>query len=178
MTNIFKKIEKNTSSFIIFAWPLGIVLLCFACVLMYEDYATSKAGYEMLPTAKVNQDWIPFIVAALPQVGQIVLFFIFGRDTKKSWAGILAFAFFAVDISTDVWFKSNQDYWLFPIAFIESLFIFTLGSEVLFTIALGFITESFAEFMIVFGVFIKSTMDGINGMLETVGIGDDSNTRK
>lgn len=173
MTNIFKTISRNASTFIIFAWPLGLVLVALSLVLMYEDYATSKAGYEMLPTAKVNEAWVSFVVAALPQIGQIVLFYIFGRDTRRGWAGILAFMFFAVDISTDVWFKSNQDLWLFPIALVESLFVFTLGSEILFTVAAGFVAETFGEFMVSFGAFVKSIIDGITGMLNTLGVRDD-----
>lgn len=177
MSNIFKAMKNNTSSFIVFAWPLGVILLVLSISLMYEDYVTSLAGYNLLPTAKVNKEWIPLVVAGLPQIGQIVLFFVYGRDTGKSWAGLLAFLFFLVDISTDVWFKSNQELYLFPIAIVESLFVFTLGSEVLFSISAGFVAEAFGEFMIAFGILVQSILGGIEGMLQALGLGNDKNSR-
>lgn len=148
MTNLFKQASVRISGVIIFVWPLSILLVGLALLLMYEDYQTSRLGYLALPTAKASGGMITFAVAALPQAGQIVLFYIFGRDTKQRWAILLALLLFFADIGTDVWFKSKGDLWLVPVATIESLFLFTLGSEMLFTIAVGFVTEGLPEFVI------------------------------
>lgn len=174
MTNVFRQISSNTRPFIVFAWPLGVLLVGLSLVLMMEDYATSRAGYLALPTQKVNSDWVTFAVAALPQVGQIVLFYIFGRDTRRGWAALLATSFFMVDLSTDAWFKSGGDWSLMPLAVVESLFIFTLGSEMLFTIAVGFVTEAFPDFMVALGLFIRTVMDAFRTALEALGVGGDS----
>lgn len=108
MSNIFKTVTKNTKPIILVAWPLGVALLVMTLILMYEDYATSYAGYIALPTSKVNAGgWVVLAVAALPQVTQIVLFYIFGRDTSKGWAAALATSFFAIDMATDAWYKSQ-----------------------------------------------------------------------
>jgi len=77
MTNVFKQISSNTQPFILFAWPLGCVLVALSIVLMIEDYETSRAGYLALPTLKVHSGWVTFAVAALPQAGQIVLLSVF-----------------------------------------------------------------------------------------------------
>ena len=178
MTNIFKRISSKASPIILFAWPLGCLLVALAVILMFEDYATSKAGYLALPTQKVNSGYVIFAVAALPQVGQIVLYYIFARDTRKGWSALLAGLFFLADLSTDAWFKSGGDWSLMPLAIAESIFIFTLGSEVLFTIAVGFVAETFGEFIVSLSVFIKTVLDGLQAGLEALGIGDGEEIRR
>ncbi len=174
MSNVFKQISKNTRPIIMFAWPLGVLLVAFSIILMFEDYATSRAGYLALPTQKVNNGWVTFAVAALPQVGQIVLFYIFGRDTRRGWAALLAACFFIVDLGTDAWFKSAGAWSLMPLAVVESLFVFTIGSEVLFTIAIGFIAETFGEFIMAISGFLKGTTDAFRGALDNLGVTTDA----
>ncbi len=170
MSNVFKKMAGNTNHLLVIIWPLGVILSVLSLALMYEDYDTSRLGYIALPTLKVNYTWIPFVVAALPQVSQVVLFYIFGRDTHKGWALLIASGFFLIDIGTDSWYKSGGNWNLMPLAVIESLFIFTLGSEVLFTVAVGFITETFGEFIIAFSLFLKSIVSGIGMALDALGL--------
>lgn len=60
-----------------------------------------------------------------------------------------------------------------PLAILESLFIFTLGSEVLFSIAAGFVAETFADFVVAFAFFLKSAMDAIGHLGKALGLSDD-----
>ena len=154
MANIFKAMENRMSPFMMVAYPVAVVLLIIAAILMVEDYNTSLQGYLALPTAKINTSYVPFAVAAIPQAGQVLLMFVFGRNTNKSWALWIGSLLFLADLGTDVVFKSGGNWGLVPVATIESLFIFTLGSEVMFTIAGGFVLESLNEFMLVVGQFI------------------------
>jgi|GEM_PF-7063391 len=85
---------------------------------------------------------------------------------------LLAATFFLTDLGTDAWFKSGGQWSLMPLAIVESLFIFTLGSEVLFTIATGFVTEAFGDFVMVFSMLIRSIMDAFRNALETLGLGE------
>jgi hypothetical protein len=170
MSNVFKEIRENTSSFILFAWPLGCFLIALSVVLMIEDYETSRMGYIALPTAKVHDGWVTFAVAFLPQAGQIVLFYIFGKNTKKGWAALVAILFFLTDIGTDAWFKSTGNWDLMPLAIVESLFIFTLGSEVLFTIAFGFVMESLPVFMASLGNWFNLLRIGFSAFLGSLGM--------
>lgn len=170
MTNLFKRAASNTQPFILFAWPLGLVLIALAGILMIEDYETSKAGYLALPTLKVHGGLVIWAVAALPQAGQIVLFYIFGRNTKRGWALLVAFGLFLADIGTDAWYKCGGDWPLFPLAVVESLFIFTLGSEVLFTVAAGFVAEGFADFVVVLSLFVRACVDALRTSGEVIGL--------
>lgn len=47
MTNVFRTMAGNAKGFILFAWPLGLLLMALSVVLMVEDYATSRAGYDL-----------------------------------------------------------------------------------------------------------------------------------
>jgi hypothetical protein len=60
-----------------------------------------------------------------------------------------------------------------PLAVVESLFIFTLGSEVLFTIAVGFVAEAFGEFVVSLSAFIRTMIDALQSGLEALGVGED-----
>ena len=154
MSNIFLAMERRMSPFMLIAFPVACLLLGISAILMVEDYQTSLAGYMMLPTDKINNEYVPFAVAAIPQAGQILMIFIFGRDTKKSFALWIGASLFLVDLATDVIFKSHGSWSLAPIATVESLFIFTLGSEIMFSITGGFILETMSEFFSLVGQFI------------------------
>ena len=154
MANIFKQMENRMAPFMIVAYPVAVLLLVISIILMIEDYNTSLEGYMRLPTSKIDLDYVPFAVAAIPQAGQVLLMFVFGRNTNKSWALWIGALLFLADLATDVIFKSSGNWGLVPVAVVESLFIFTLGSEVMFTIAGGFVLESMNEFMLILGQFI------------------------
>ncbi len=69
MSNVFKRATGKTKPLIIFIYPLAALLAVLSFILMWEDYLTSKAGYEALPTQKVNYGGLViFAVTALPQV--------------------------------------------------------------------------------------------------------------
>lgn len=175
MSNVFKNMGRNAQHILLLVFPLAIMLIGISLVLMVEDFRTSLRGYQALPTTKVDTDWVPYAVAALPQVGQIVLAYIVARNTQRRWAGVLAFGFFLVDIGTDITYKINGNLTLVPIAFMETLFIFTLGSEVLFTLAVGFVAETFAEFIALVAVFVQSILAAIETMVKALVGGEDAN---
>lgn len=156
MGNLFKVAHGRMSAFILLAWPIAVLLTIISAILMVEDYMTSFYGYQSLPTAKVGEYWVPMAVAAIPQAGQILMAFVFGRNTDKKWAIWVAAGLFLVDISTDVSFKMNGNPNLIPLAVAESFFIFTLGSEIMFSLAGGIVLETFQEFISVSIQFISS----------------------
>ncbi len=179
MSNVFKRAAGKTKPLIIFIYPLAALLAVLSFILMWEDYLTSKAGYEALPTQKVNYGGLViFAVAALPQVAQVVLGFIWGRDTNKGWALFLAIGFFLADLSTDAWYKSGGDWGLMPLAIVESIIIFTLGSEVLFTIAIGFLSEAFPDFLVSLSTFLASIKEAIKVAAEVFGITEDDHNQR
>lgn len=160
MTNLFKEMERNTSRFLLYVFPLAIILIIISGVLMLEDYRTSYAGYLRMPTLKVDNYFVPIAVAAIPQLGQIVMFFLFARDTRNRWALIISAILFCFDLGTDVLYKSGGNWALAPIAIFESLAIFTLGSEVMFSMMAGFILETWPEFMVEVKRLLSTIGDG------------------
>jgi len=119
------------------AISLTAMLLISIC-LGWEDYSTTLAGYILMPTIKLNS-WVIPIAALLPQVGQIAFMYAFAIDTNGRWKLIVAFCFYIISVGTDTYYKahlsSNILVWI--IAFAESNFLFTLGSEVAMTLCIG-----------------------------------------
>lgn len=126
---------------------VGIVIGAFA---FYEDYQSSLHGYDLLPTRKSGQE-IVVVIALLPQVGQIIFFYMFGNSIEVLPSGkrrinyiyfIIAFFLLLFDLGTDVYFKaSGMSLVVWIIAFVESITIFTIGSEMLLTASLGVFFE-------------------------------------
>lgn len=125
---------------------LGVIIGLFA---FYEDYQSSLNGYKMLPTRKSGEEVIQ-VIALLPQVGQIIFFYMFGRTVQivngRRRANPIYFtvAFFLLlfDLGTDMYYKAfGLDMFTWVIAFVESITVFTIGSEMLLTASLGIFFE-------------------------------------
>lgn len=130
---------------------LGIIIGGFA---FYEDYQSSLHGYNLLPTRKSGQEVVQ-VIAMLPQIGQIIFFYMFGNSIETTPSGkrrvnyiyfTVAFFLLFFDLGTDMFFKASGmslDVWF--IAFVESITVFTIGSEMLLTASLGLAFELFPE---------------------------------
>jgi len=126
---------------------LGVVIGAFA---FYEDYQSSLHGYALLPTRKSGQEVIA-VIALLPQVGQIIFFYMFGNSIEILPNGkrrinyiyfIIAFFLLFFDLGTDIYFKaSGMPAIVWVIAFVESITVFTIGSEMLLTASVGLFLE-------------------------------------
>lgn len=126
---------------------LGVVIGVFA---FYEDYQSSLHGYNLLPTRKSGQEVVQ-VIAMLPQVGQIIFFYMFGISIEILPSGkrrvnyiyfFIAFFLLLFDLGTDVYFKaSGMSFVVWIIALVESITIFTIGSEMLLTASLGLFLE-------------------------------------
>lgn len=143
-----KKITNSAFIIPVFlAVIVGIVIGCFA---FYEDYQSSLHGYAMLPTRKSGEE-IMKAIALLPQVGQIIFFYMFGQTAEILPNGrrrinylyfVIAFFLLLFDLGTDMYFKaSGLGVGVWFIAFVESITIFTIGSEMLLTASAGLFLE-------------------------------------
>lgn len=101
-----------------------------------EDILTTQAGYELLPTRSYFTDtgrWVAIFLFVLPVVSSIL----YVRTRKQGWLYI-ALTSLVVDILFDMVYRIQADPFLVPVdwsieagvALIQSVFIFTLGSEV------------------------------------------------
>ncbi len=169
MTNMINEVGQKYIKFIFVIWPFAAALTIAATLLMIEDYSTTLHGYLLIPTEKVNKEWVPWVVAFIPQAGQIVLFYLYATDTTKVWASKIAFFLFLADGATDVFFKIGGEWQGVPMlitAILETIVVFTVGSEFLFTVCLAFCAETFGEFIASAGKIFDSI---INGGLSLVG---------
>lgn len=155
MSVFAEKAEKlKESKFVIpitLAVFLGIVIGAFA---FYEDYYSSLQGYMMLPTRK-SGDEVVQVIALLPQIGQIIFFYMFGRSVVTTASGrkrfnllyfIIAFFLLLFDLGTDMYFKAfGMAAYVYVVAFVESITVFTIGSEMLLTASLGIFIELVPE---------------------------------
>lgn len=129
-------------------------IFLFAIWFMADDYLTSLWGLEKLNVA-MGFTWTKYFIAALPQLGQIAAtFFYLTLDTDEDDEDnpdrpyrIMAFAvaafLFTLDFSTDIIhrFALAQA----TIDYVASVFltlgVFTLGSEVAFTVCFAMTVE-------------------------------------
>lgn len=168
------KMTKNSRMAIpmFLAAGLGVVIGLFAA---WEDYNSSWYGYDMLPTRKTGQEVVT-VIALLPQVGQIIFFYMFGRSVElvngRRKVNYLYFfiAFFLLlfDMGTDMFFKASGLAWyVWIVAFVESITIFTIGSEMLLTGAAGLFIElapkAFKQVAHIFAEFAGDDEDEVKG---------------
>lgn len=134
-----------------FAVLIGVIIGGFAS---YEDYRSSYHGYNMLPTRKSGEEIVQ-VIALLPQVGQIIFFYMFGVSLVRLPSGrhkanyiyfTIAFFLLLFDLGTDMFFKaSGFPAYVWVIAFIESITVYNIGSELLLTSCLGLMFELVPE---------------------------------
>ena len=115
-----------------------VALLAVSVFLFVTDYATSVRGYDLLGTARVSaaEAWV---VGALPQLVQVA--FGFMAMERRNWLfASLAGAALLVDVATDTTFRvsgaEQLSFAIYVTALLQSITLFTLGSEFLLVASL------------------------------------------
>lgn len=155
-------IRKNKAVTIII-WCAALVGLVISGMLMYEDYCTSRAGYIAIPTAKVNDytlNVVPILPSLIAFIAGWMWFTVDAKDKEdrraRSAYFMLAALCLLVDIGTDVIYKVNGDWRNVFWAFGESLFIYTIGSEMLLGLSFGLVLDLFPDMLKSVGWVISS----------------------
>lgn len=152
-----------------------VVMLVVSLFTSFEDYSTSRLGYEMLPTRKANPGVI-FAVALIPQIGQIGFGYAWGREWKVNRQLALVSLFTAlglhlVDVGTDVYFKAAGStgigVWL--LSLVEAELIYTLGSEIMLVVSFGMLVQLLPEFL----EQIQAAIDRVSAAIDKLD-GEDS----
>lgn len=166
----------NDSPLVIPLFFVFLTMLVVALFTSYEDYTTSRLGYEMLPTRKANPGVI-FAVALIPQIGQVGFSYAWGREWKVNRqlafvSLITALGLHAIDVGTDVYFKSaGQPAHVWVLSLIEAEFIYTLGSEIMLVVSFGMLSQLLPEFL----EQVQSLVEKISQALDKLdGEGTDS----
>jgi len=118
-----------------------VALLAVSIFLFVTDYITSVYGYGLLETQNVStaEAWF---VGALPQLVQVA--FGFMALERRNWLfAALAGAALVVDVGTDMTFRigETQSLIIYMTALLQSIVLFTLGSEFLLVASLENIIE-------------------------------------
>lgn len=171
MANVFKRVGNQMidSPHVIVMFLVFLAGFIISIMIMYEDYSTSRLGYEALPTLKANM-WIIPVVAFLPQLAQAIFAYNYLFDTKKRWSLFIAACCFLFDMGTDVYFKSNhlQSPAMVGYAIFEGLVIYTFGSEILMTVSFGMVLTLFPRFWEEFSVFLEMALNAIIHLFKIV----------
>ena len=160
----FKKAADRIreSEFVIPVFFVFFALWLMSMTFAAEDYLTSLLGYNALPT-QAGFWWISYIVAALPQVGQIAAGYIAmalgwdaEEDVKYTWVSIVIWLLlFSLDAMTDMAYRTNvpqgATWQVVATAVFQTVIIFTIGSELAFVVGFGMavqlLPEAAAQFM-------------------------------
>ncbi|GAB4474775.1 MAG: hypothetical protein Kow00124_15110 [Anaerolineae bacterium] len=118
-----------------------IALLAVSVFLFITDYITSVYGYFQLGTERVS-DAEAWFVGALPQLVQVAFGFM-ALERRNPLFAVLAGAAFLVDVGTDVAFRVGDatQFGIYAVAVMQSILLFTLGSEFLLVASLENIIE-------------------------------------
>lgn len=149
MTDMFKGLAERIVSGpgVLMAFGVFLVLFIIGVGTGIEDYTTNLVGYLAIPTRKYNE-WAPYLVALAPQVLQIAMLFYYAHDTARRWALLTAYGAWLIDVAFDVVAKAGgkgAEIWL--VAFFESAIVYSIFSEIAFTIGLGMMLELFPHFL-------------------------------
>lgn len=139
------------SAFVIPFFAVFLALMVIACVIGLEDYYTSYWGYTSLPT-QLGFEWTAVAVALLPQVGQAASAYIaiaLADNEEDRLYVIIAFfiwaILFAIDIYTDTFYRTDYSWQVtnevMVTAILQSIGIFTIGSELAFVVGFGMVGE-------------------------------------
>jgi hypothetical protein len=145
---------------IVFIWLAIITLLAVGIGIGISDYETNLAGYLMLPGNKINT-WVPYLVALIPQLGQIILFYVYITDTSKKWTLIVLGLLHFVDMATDVVFMTpGWDWASIALTVFQAEVIYTIGSHVIVTLTLGLAIDLWPDVKVHFKNFLVGKQSG------------------
>jgi hypothetical protein len=153
-----------------------VALLAVSVFLFVTDYITSVYGYSKLGTETVSgaEAWF---VGALPQLVQVAFGFMALERRNWLFAGITGAAFL-VDVGTDVAFRVGDapTIGLFFIAFLQTVILFTLGSEFLLVASLENIIEYSPDVLEAMALSSNRLVRSFSKVADTIGEDDVSPT--
>ena len=144
-----------------------VALLAVSIFLFVTDYITSVYGYFQLGTARVS-DAEAWFVGALPQLVQVALFFM--ALERRNWVfGAIAGAAFLVDATTDFVYRIGdlRTFGIYVTALLQSVLLFTLGSEFLLVASLENIIEYLPDVLEAMAISSNRMVDSFTRVADT-----------
>jgi hypothetical protein len=150
INNLFILVHKKTEGALtVIVFLASITMFLIGVNLFAEDTYTSYMGlqaYQATFNLTMNAWPITFwSESLLPQVGQIVFFYIFFSDMKRNWwAALIALGLLCVDFYADIYYRTNgvlsldEGQMRRTIAGgVITFFYFTVGAELFISIGWG-----------------------------------------
>lgn len=150
INNLFLLVHRKTEGALtIIVFLSSITMFLIGVNLFAEDTYTSYMGlqaYQSTFGLTLNVWPITFwSESLLPQVGQIVFFYIFFSDMKKNWwALVIALGLLAIDFYADLYYRTSGVISFSPEATrrtiaggVVTFFYFTVGAELFISIGFG-----------------------------------------
>lgn len=147
---VMDKIFKVGSGAVIISYAAMFALvILWTTVIFPEDLGTTKAGYMMIPSRKINGEAVASAVMLIPSLVEIISMYIVVHATsdkpRNMWS-IIGVVAFLVDSGTDVFYKyQGHSVGEFVVVLTETLVIFTAMSEVLITAIVNEIIDGLPE---------------------------------
>ena len=143
------------SAFVLPMFVVYAVLLAISIIVMREDVWTSWKGYLALPTES-GFAITALAIAFLPSIGQLatgyVTIALANNENDRTYAfvsGLIWGLLFLVDAYTDIFYRNgfgwNVDLEVWLTAIIQTVGVFTLGSELFFVLGFGMVMELFPD---------------------------------
>lgn len=117
MTNVFQNYAKKwkNSHFVIIAYLATALLSGVGLAFLFEDAASTIGGIRMLQEAfnmkPVTWQAIIYLMGITPELVQIVFGYMTLSDPENKWKwSSIAFAFFLLDIVSDVQYRSDGQF--------------------------------------------------------------------
>lgn len=158
---------KSAGKMILIAYPVALILMIISIFLLYVDIITTVEGYKLLPTAKPDVLFLPWVVGVLPTM--MVVFSAYNLASNEEKQGLWLFlllAAFLPDFGTDIIYKMSvpMTTWYFQlgVSMVETFTIFTVGSELVFSLTFPFVVTMGGDFAEQVGVATGVTIGGVN----------------
>lgn len=157
--------QKPASMLLVFL--VLVALFAISVFLFVVDYTTSVWGYGQLGTRRVS-DAEAWFVGALPQLVQVAFGFMALERRNWLFAG-LAGAALLIDVGTDFTYRVGdaQGAAIYVTALIQSILLYTLGSEFLLVASLENIIEYLPDVLEAMALSSNRLVDSFTKVADT-----------
>lgn len=170
INNLFINVlHKTEGALTIIVFVSSITMFFIGINLFAEDTYTSYMGLQAYQTTfglTLNAWPITFWAESLlPQVGQIVFFYIFFSDMKKNWlAAVIALGMLVIDFYADIYYRTGgimslqegADLRRTVAGGVITLFYFTIGAELFISIGFGLAMTTMAPAIKNFKILVSA----------------------
>lgn len=152
--------EVRSSSLALFLFVIGFAAGVIGLVLSWEDFVSSYYGLISLQQAfginAVSADWVLYVMAVAPWVGQVAFIGLWTLDMDRKWALAVGIIWFLLDFVSDVQYRSAGTFiplesgdiqvnTVVVISAVMTFLYFTVGAELFVTASSALVVTLFPD---------------------------------